>query len=68
MSEFAQAWPTKRFFLEMFVRDISLEDAILDLVDNSIDSLARTKNIPLSPGGHPNSPSDGHFKIPHLSA
>lgn len=48
MPEFAQAWPTKRFFLEMFVRDISLEDAILDLVDNSIDSLARTKNIPLS--------------------
>ena len=21
-----------------------------------------------NPGGHPNSPSDGHFKIPHLSA
>ncbi len=20
------------------------------------------------PGGHPNSPSDGHFKIPHLKA
>lgn len=48
MSDFANAWPTKRFFLEMLVRDIALEDAILDLVDNSIDSLARTRRIPLS--------------------
>jgi hypothetical protein len=44
----ADASPTKKFFLEMFTRDISLEDSILDLVDNSIDSLIRTKNIDVS--------------------
>ena len=31
----------------MLVRDIRLEDAVLDLVDNAIDSLLRTKNIDL---------------------
>lgn len=29
--------PTKQFFIEMITRDISIEDAILDLIDNSID-------------------------------
>lgn len=29
----------------MFTRDISLEDCILDLIDNSIDSLLRTRKI-----------------------
>ncbi len=37
----ATAYPRKRFFLEMFTRDISLEDCLLDLVDNSLDSLIR---------------------------
>src|SRR6266850_114192 len=41
----ANAFPTKRFFLEMFTRDISLEDCILDLIDNSIDALVRSKNV-----------------------
>lgn len=31
------AEPTKAFFVEMLVRDIPLETAILDLVDNSVD-------------------------------
>jgi len=44
----ADARPTKGFFLEMFVRDLSLEDCILDLVDNSIDSLIRIRNIDVS--------------------
>jgi hypothetical protein len=39
----ADAFPRKRFFLDMFTRDISLEDCILDLIDNSIDSLVREK-------------------------
>jgi hypothetical protein len=43
-----KASPTKMFFLDMFTRDISLEDAILDLIDNAIDALCRTKNIDLS--------------------
>lgn len=46
--KFAAAYPTKRFFLEMFTRDISLEDCILDLIDNSIDALIRTRNIDIS--------------------
>ena len=46
--EKAKAFPKKRFFLEMFTRDISLEDCILDLIDNSIDSLIRTTSIDIS--------------------
>jgi hypothetical protein len=42
------AFPKKEFFRQMFTRDISLEDCILDLVDNSIDSLIRTQNIDIS--------------------
>lgn len=48
MTEFANAEPTKGFFLEMLTRDIALEDAVLDLVDNCVDSLARTRELPLS--------------------
>lgn len=48
MPEYASAFPRKRFFLEMFTRDISVEDCILDLVDNSIDALLRTRRISLS--------------------
>ncbi|SDI81332.1 ATP-binding protein [Lutimaribacter saemankumensis] len=33
--------PTKRFFVEMLPRDIELDDAILDLVDNSVDGAMR---------------------------
>ena len=33
--------PTKRFFVSMLPRDIQLEDAILDLVDNSVDGAMR---------------------------
>ena len=41
----ANAFPRKRFFLEMFTRDISFEDCVLDLVDNSIDALVRSNQI-----------------------
>jgi hypothetical protein len=34
----AHASPTKAFFVRMLTRDISLDDCILDLMDNSIDS------------------------------
>jgi len=40
MTEVA-ARPTKRFFVEMLTRDIELEDAILDLLDNCIDGILR---------------------------
>lgn len=36
------AAPVKRFFVEMLTRDIALEDALLDLLDNCIDGLQRT--------------------------
>ena len=48
MVEHANAFPRKHFFLEMFTRDISLEDCILDLIDNSIDALVKTKDIDIS--------------------
>lgn len=34
--------PTKEFFINILVRDIKLEKAILDLIDNSIDSVKET--------------------------
>ncbi len=37
----AIAEPTKRFFVSMLTRDISLSDAILDLVDNCLDGALR---------------------------
>lgn len=35
--------PTKEFFVDMITRDIPLEQAILDLVDNSVDGANRFK-------------------------
>jgi hypothetical protein len=37
------ASPTKRFFVEMLTRDIELDDAILDLLDNSVDGILRLR-------------------------
>lgn len=39
---FVDARPTKGFFVSMLTRDIDLQDAILDLLDNSVDGLMRT--------------------------
>lgn len=36
-----KANPTKAFFVRMITRDISLEDCILDLIDNCIDGASR---------------------------
>ena len=33
----ADANPTKKFFVNMITRDITVEDSILDLIDNSVD-------------------------------
>ncbi|MCS6177751.1 ATP-binding protein [Shewanella baltica] len=35
------AFPAKRFFVDMLTRDIELLDAILDLIDNSLDGAMR---------------------------
>lgn len=35
--------PAKAFFVQMLTRDLSLDDAILDLLDNCVDGALRTK-------------------------
>ena len=47
MKRKADAMPTKEFFVRMITRDISLEDCLLDLIDNCLDGARRqlaTKN------------------------
>ena len=39
----ADANPTKAFFVSMITRDITLEDSILDLIDNSVDGAWRSE-------------------------
>ena len=48
------ATPTKEFFVRMITRDISLEDCILDLLDNCIDGAGKDlyKNGHLDPHNH----------------
>lgn len=48
-SQVVNAHPTKRFFIDNFTRDLTLEDVVLDLIDNSIDSFIRLRNINLTP-------------------
>lgn len=38
----ALAQPSKNFFVNMLVRDIELEDTLLDLLDNCVDGILRT--------------------------
>lgn len=44
----ANANPTKRFFVDMLIRDATLEDVVLDLVDNCIDGYSRLFEVRLS--------------------
>jgi hypothetical protein len=37
------ASPVKSFFVHMLTRDIGLEEAILDLLDNCVDGILRSK-------------------------
>lgn len=41
----ADASPTKDFFVRMITKDISLEDCILDLIDNCLDGVRRRVGI-----------------------
>jgi Histidine kinase-, DNA gyrase B-, and HSP90-like ATPase len=43
----ADARPTRRFFIEMLTSDITLDEAVLDLLDNSVDALIRTGASPV---------------------
>jgi len=64
----ADASPEKRLFVFLLTRDISLADAFLDLIDNSINSAIVTRNIKLD------TPQDyvellqltRHRKLPHI--
>ncbi|HFF9494672.1 ATP-binding protein [Serratia marcescens] len=40
--EIIGAFPAKRFFVDMLTRDIELQDAILDLLDNCLDGALRS--------------------------
>ena len=40
----AHATPTKDFFVRMITKDISLEDCILDLIDNCLDGARKVKH------------------------
>lgn len=42
MTDTVPAAPTKSFFVSMLTRDIKLEDAILDLLDNCVDGILRS--------------------------
>ena len=41
-------YPTKEFFVQVLTRDISLEEAILDLIDNSVDKFIRESKLNIS--------------------
>ncbi len=45
---YASAEVRKQFFIDMFTRDISLEDCVLDLIDNSLDSYLLKHDISIS--------------------
>ncbi len=48
MKDDIAASPTKSFFVSMLTRDIDLQDAILDLLDNCVDGIVRSKKGNLS--------------------
>ncbi len=43
MAEKVNFQPTKRLFIDVLTRDISIHDCILDLIDNSVDSFIKHK-------------------------
>lgn len=57
--EVAKGSPSKAFFVNMITRDISLGDAILDLLDNAVDGVKRTAG----PGPADFSPHFAHVKF-----
>ena len=46
--KFADATPSKAFFIDMLTRDITVADAILDLVDNAVDKAVEVDRIDVS--------------------
>jgi hypothetical protein len=61
MSEIVAASPSKNFFVRMLTRDISLEDAILDLLDNCIDGILRQLSPASNNGSAETGPYEGYW-------
>lgn len=55
----ADASPTKEFFVDMLTRDISVEDCILDLVDNCLDGARRKSHAGPRTSGENSGPRYG---------
>lgn len=64
MSQEVDASPTKAFFIENLTRDLTLEDAILDLIDNSIDSAIQEAQLDVSAELLEKQPDQDFDKIP----
>lgn len=60
----ANALPSKRFFVNMLVRDIELKDAILDLLDNCVDGILRSATPDLTLA-RPYATYHAHIEIAH---
>lgn len=65
---YASAEVRKQFFIEMFTRDISLEDCVLDLIDNSLDSYLQKHDTSISqlvfgPDGNPKADDLGKIDV-----
>lgn len=58
------AHPVKSFFVHMLTRDISLQDAILDLLDNSVDGIQRSAPMRTLQKARP---YEGYWAKIHLS-
>jgi len=61
-----KAAPTKSFFVDMLTRDISLDDAILDLLDNCLDGVIRKNKKRNQQEIDPNHPYDGYYAKIHF--
>lgn len=59
MAATVSAFPAKRFFVEMLTRDIELQDAILDMLDNCVDGALRQNQV--NPPANPSRPYDGRW-------
>ena len=60
------AYPTKELFIEMLTKDITLRDAIGDLLDNSVDGALRLREDDSYEGLWVKielNAKDGHFQI-----
>lgn len=63
--------PTKELFVDVLTRDISLDDAVLDLVDNCIDGAKRLhpeKKLPSRSDGSKSNAMQTHLKLAIIAA